>query len=160
MSDPARPANLNRRELLQFAGCAAAAAVLPACGAEEMTPAVTCMGTPTAQALTVTQAMADALQVNKVLEVKWNDTPLFLTRDSKGLMILHPRCPHAGVFVQYKANEGTFVCPHQGSTFAIDGSLKKGPATKGLDHLSVCRSTDSSLRIEPNMMVDANTRLT
>lgn len=40
-------------------------------------------------------------------------------------------CPHQGCAVS-SVSGGTIVCPCHGSTFALDGSVVQGPATRGL----------------------------
>ncbi len=46
-------------------------------------------------------------------------------------------CPHAGATVEFKSAQSTFSCAAHGSTFAADGALTQGPATKGLTKLTV-----------------------
>ncbi len=46
-------------------------------------------------------------------------------------------CPHAGAKVEYNSAQSTFLCAAHGSTFASDGALTQGPATKGLTKLTV-----------------------
>ena len=61
---------------------------------------------------------------------------------SGGLIIAHlvngsyvalsQTCTHQGGTVQYLATNNIFLCPVHGSTFATDGSVLNGPATRPL----------------------------
>ena len=46
-------------------------------------------------------------------------------------------CPHAGGFVDYLPNRGSFRCPLHESTFTVDGKIDNpdSPAQRGLDEL-------------------------
>ena len=48
-------------------------------------------------------------------------------------------CPHAGCYVDYNVERGSYLCPCHNSTFAIDGRIKdkKSPSARGLDSLEV-----------------------
>ena len=46
-------------------------------------------------------------------------------------------CPHLGCEVDYNNNDDTWDCPCHGSRFNADGSLKKGPAKRGLDSIQI-----------------------
>jgi Rieske Fe-S protein len=50
-------------------------------------------------------------------------------------------CPHQGCAVS-TVTDATIVCPCHGSTFALDGSVVKGPAAKGLASREVTVSGD------------------
>jgi cytochrome b6-f complex iron-sulfur subunit len=67
-----------------------------------------------------------------------------LTRPSDNEVVaMSAVCPHQGVIVQPPKGD-TITCPGHGSVFAAaDGSLKKGPATKGLTKIAVKVSGDS-----------------
>lgn len=53
--------------------------------------------------------------------------------DRGTLISLSPTCPHLGCDVEWNAQESTWDCPCHGSRFEKDGTLKKGPAKRGLD---------------------------
>jgi cytochrome b6-f complex iron-sulfur subunit len=55
-------------------------------------------------------------------------------------------CPHLGCTV--KANESGFACPCHGSKFHPDGSLERGPATKGLRVLKLQVREDGHLILD------------
>ena len=48
-------------------------------------------------------------------------------------------CPHAGCFVEYRADLPGFLCPCHNSSFALDGKINSpgSPAPRGLDELEV-----------------------
>jgi len=51
-------------------------------------------------------------------------------------------CPHSGCTRDWEREEDIFRCKCHGSEFNTDGSLAKGPATRGLTKLSVNRQED------------------
>jgi len=54
-------------------------------------------------------------------------------RDDAGQVImLSPKCPHAGCDVEWNAAEKRWGCPCHASLFEPDGTLIKGPASQGL----------------------------
>ncbi|GAA1352047.1 Rieske (2Fe-2S) protein [Saccharothrix algeriensis] len=62
---------------------------------------------------------------------------LVVTRTGEVVKAFDAACPHAGTPVAAPA-DGTITCPNHGSRFsAADGSLMKGPATRGLTEVPV-----------------------
>ncbi len=60
-----------------------------------------------------------------------------LTRTGETVKAFGAACPHQGTTVG-APKSGVITCPNHGSQFsATDGSLKKGPATKGLTEVPV-----------------------
>ena len=71
------------------------------------------------------------------LIVESGGKPLVLTRTGDVVKAFGAACPHAGTTVG-APKAGIITCPNHGSQFgATDGSLKKGPATKGLTEVPV-----------------------
>ncbi|WNV84231.1 Rieske (2Fe-2S) protein [Umezawaea sp. Da 62-37] len=71
------------------------------------------------------------------LIVESGGKPLVLTRTGETVKAFGAACPHQGTTVGAPAG-GVITCPNHGSQFsATDGSLKKGPATKGLTEVPV-----------------------
>jgi len=71
------------------------------------------------------------------LIVESGGKPLVLTRTGDVVKAFGAACPHAGTTVS-PPKGGIITCPNHGSQFgATDGSLKKGPATKGLTEVPV-----------------------
>jgi nitrite reductase/ring-hydroxylating ferredoxin subunit len=57
-------------------------------------------------------------------------TPLLLLRRGNTIHALDDRCAHRGCALHEGRLEGeTIICPCHGSTFRLDGSLVRGPAT-------------------------------
>jgi cytochrome b6-f complex iron-sulfur subunit len=56
-------------------------------------------------------------------------------------------CPHAGATVEYNSSTTSFFCSAHGSAFSANGSLVKGPATRGLTNLTV-EITGSTLTVK------------
>lgn len=67
---------------------------------------------------------------------------LYLVRDPKGVFAQSAVCTHLGCLTRPTANEDGFFCPCHGSIFALDGSVRKGPAPKPLRHYRVERRED------------------
>jgi quinol---cytochrome c reductase iron-sulfur subunit, bacillus type len=70
---------------------------------------------------------------------------VWLVRRGEAVDAFSAVCPHLGCGVE-SAAEG-FACPCHGSAFAIDGTVRAGPAPRGLDPLEV-RITQGERRIE------------
>lgn len=71
------------------------------------------------------------------LIVESGGKPLVLTRTGEVVKAFAAACPHAGTTVS-PPKSGIITCPNHGSQFgATDGSLKKGPSTKGLTEVPV-----------------------
>ena len=76
----------------------------------------------------------------------WNRTPnvpigaVYLRRSGEQkVQALNVVCPHAGCFVDYKAQEKCYLCPCHQSKFALDGTIEdpKSPTPRALDTLEV-----------------------
>lgn len=62
---------------------------------------------------------------------------VWLYRRSGQVTCLSVICPHAGCGVDYDERRAAFVCPCHGSTFAVDGGRREGPAPRDMDSLEV-----------------------
>ncbi len=76
----------------------------------------------------------------------WNKFPqvpigaVYLRRTGKNsFQAFNVVCPHAGCFVDYLPERGTFRCPCHDSTFTADGKIDNpnSPSQRGLDDLKV-----------------------
>ncbi|MBD2676147.1 MULTISPECIES: ubiquinol-cytochrome c reductase iron-sulfur subunit [Nostoc] len=54
------------------------------------------------------------------------------TSKSGSLTAVSLTCTHAGCTVGWKTDTKKFVCPCHGSEYALDGTVKRGPAKEGL----------------------------
>lgn len=52
-------------------------------------------------------------------------------------------CPHKGCEIGWNDEENTWDCPCHNSRFESDGSLKNGPATRGLDSVEIKTDGDN-----------------
>jgi menaquinol-cytochrome c reductase iron-sulfur subunit len=48
-----------------------------------------------------------------------------------------PACTHLGCAYHWDADKSEFLCPCHGSEFAIDGTVKSGPAPRPLDRFEI-----------------------
>lgn len=62
---------------------------------------------------------------------------LAVVKTLKGIKAFSARCPHLGCEIEWNDNEGAWDCPCHGSCFNFDGSLKRGPARRGLDEVQI-----------------------
>jgi menaquinol-cytochrome c reductase iron-sulfur subunit len=74
---------------------------------------------------------------------KFPETPIgavYLRRTEDGkVQALNVVCPHAGCFVDYLPDKGSYHCPCHNSRFAVTGTIEdpSSPAARGLDSLQV-----------------------
>jgi Rieske Fe-S protein len=143
----------SRREALLAVTGAAAGSVLAGCGGSmTMPPSGQCMGEPPASALIVTAKDQEALDRDSYFQI--NGGYVWVIKDAKGYMALDTRCQHAGCPTAFEMTKDGFICGCHGSRYFIDGSIKKGPTTKPLPLLSMCRrASDNALAIDLNTVV-------
>jgi cytochrome b6-f complex iron-sulfur subunit len=70
-----------------------------------------------------------------IVDAKFAGGPLVVVRDPQNknaLVAMNATCPHKGCVVDWKADKQAFICPCHAATFALDGSVKAGPAEKPL----------------------------
>ena len=140
----------SRREALLAATGAAVGSALVGCGG--MSPMGQCMGEPPAGALIVTAKDQEALDRDTYFQI--NGGYVWVIKDAKGYMALDTRCQHAGCPTALETTKDGFACGCHGSRYALDGSIKKGPTTKPLPLLSMCRrASDNALAIDLNTVV-------
>ncbi|WP_433262565.1 Rieske (2Fe-2S) protein [Actinosynnema sp. CS-041913] len=102
-------------------------------GGPTQPPTTTGGGTPSAEGIVSLSEVPDGGGVI----VDFDGGQLVVTRTGNTVKAFDAACPHAGTTVGAPTG-GTITCPNHGSQFgASDGSLKKGPATKGLTAVPV-----------------------
>lgn len=74
---------------------------------------------------------------NKGKVVDINGTKAAVFNDKGAVKAFSTTCPHRGCDVEWNDGENTWDCPCHGSRFEANGSLKNGPASRGLDPLDV-----------------------
>ncbi len=67
---------------------------------------------------------------------------IIVVRKGERLTFLSSRCTHLGCRIS-ESIDGHLQCPCHGSEFAADGSVIKGPATKGLKQLAWKKDKDT-----------------
>ncbi|MCB2185108.1 MAG: Rieske 2Fe-2S domain-containing protein [Deltaproteobacteria bacterium] len=85
--------------------------------------------------------------------------PVALARDQAGVYALLLVCPHLGCRPSWQAGQRLFVCPCHGSRFRADGSLARGPAARGLSHLTVETDAQNRLVVLPGRPAPAGARV-
>jgi len=60
---------------------------------------------------------------------------LVRTKGDGAITVLDEKCPHLGCKPIWNATRRLFECPCHGSEFDVEGSVKKGPATKRMSEL-------------------------
>jgi cytochrome b6-f complex iron-sulfur subunit len=142
-----------RRVVTTGALGALAATALAACGGDEETPGTTPPAgeTGSASAGGTSSAGAGGDVIAKVADVPVGGAIAGQTPDGTKVILSQPkagevvafdaRCPHQGCTVAPSGD--TLRCPCHGSTFeTTDGAVINGPATKGLQAVSVTISGD------------------
>lgn len=83
------------------------------------------------------------LSQNKGKIVEENDTKAAVYKDAEGsVKVFSTSCPHLGCDIEWNDTENTWDCPCHGSRFETDGSLKQGPASRGLDPMAFKTEND------------------
>ena len=78
-------------------------------------------------------ANAALTQVNGARVITVNGRPVIVVRTGDATFVaLSAVCTHAGCTVRYAAGAHDIACPCHGSTFALDGTVTRGPATRPL----------------------------
>ncbi|HSR89513.1 MAG TPA: FAD-dependent oxidoreductase [Candidatus Udaeobacter sp.] len=76
----------------------------------------------------------------KILEVAGQKLAVIKTNGK--IKAFSALCPHLGCAVGWNDTENTWDCPCHGSRFESDGSLKNGPAKRGLDPVEIKLEND------------------
>jgi cytochrome b6-f complex iron-sulfur subunit len=79
---------------------------------------------------------------------------VFLVRQGNTFRCLSAICTHLGCTVN--RSEHGYHCPCHGSVFDEQGSVKSGPAPRGLEWFQVTLSKDSRLVVDKNQTVSAD----
>jgi len=82
------------------------------------------------------------------------DERVFLVRKGNTFRCLSAVCTHLGCTVN-RAGQG-YHCPCHGSVFDDAGSVKGGPAPRGLEWFAVTMSRDNRLVVDKNLRVGAD----
>lgn len=76
-------------------------------------------------------ADAGSVRAGELSPADLEGVPIVLTRDGDQIIALAGRCTHrGGPLHEGELGDGCIVCPWHGSTFALDGSVVAGPATR------------------------------
>ncbi len=117
-----------RRTVLKGAAATCGAGVLAACGGDDPAPASSGGGDGVRAAL----VRLDEVPVGEAVEATDPDgEKVLVSRISETEVVAFSAvCPHQGCTVAPDGEQ--LACPCHGSQFELDGSLKRGPAEKGL----------------------------
>ena len=117
-----------RRTVLKGAAATCGVGLLSACGGDGQAAG----GDPDAPLLQL-----DEVPVGGATYVTaGNGDKVIVTRPAEGEAVAFSAvCPHQGCVVA--PDDEQLTCPCHGSAFELDGSLKKGPAEKGLESYAV-----------------------
>ncbi|MGW1597350.1 Rieske (2Fe-2S) protein [Streptomyces sp. NPDC002343] len=121
-----------RRAVMAAAGAAGLAAALTACGSDDGSSDAGSAATGVAPAGGGT-ALARTADIPEGGGKIFEDQGVVVTQPAAGTYkAFSVKCPHQGCAVGSVAH-GMIVCPCHGSEFSVtDGSVRKGPATRGL----------------------------
>lgn len=94
---------------------------------------------------------ADALPASEISDgpayCEIDGVPLVLFRSNGDIVALADRCTHrGGPLHEGRLDNGCITCPLHGSTFAADGSVRSGPATRPQPNLQV-RVVDGRVQV-------------
>lgn len=82
------------------------------------------------KSLDYTMAVKDGWQEKQATKAVW------AVKQTDGqVKVYSPICPHLGCGFRWDQQDHLFKCPCHGSVFAIDGTVKAGPAPRPLDTL-------------------------
>ncbi|MFF7096318.1 Rieske (2Fe-2S) protein [Streptomyces rubradiris] len=129
----------DRRSVVAAVGAAGLAAALTACGSGDDSAATATGAAPEGGGAALARTADIPEGGGKIFE----DRGVVVTQPTAGTYkAFSAECTHQGCAVGSVAN-GIIVCPCHGSEFsAADGSVRKGPATKGLAPARITVSGD------------------
>jgi cytochrome b6-f complex iron-sulfur subunit len=77
---------------------------------------------------------------------------IWVIRDEDGFYALSARCTHLGCKLRRAAvDDVPFRCMCHGSTFAVDGSVLRGPAARALERVRIVLSRQGTLLVDPSV---------
>jgi cytochrome b6-f complex iron-sulfur subunit len=139
--------DLNRREFVIAAACAAGACMM--CGSIEAADAAPEAGGTKVDIGTAADYPKDG-PYDKLADSK----KLIIVRDNGKLYALSAVCTHKMGTVKVKGTE--LVCPKHNSHFANDGKVTKGPAKASLFRLGISENADGHILVDPNKKFGEN----
>jgi Rieske Fe-S protein len=94
---------------------------------------------------------AQDLGLNQVLPVPGapgNVSPLYVCRDSTGIVGLFNKCTHSGCTPNFLPDTAIWLCPCHNSIFGITGNVLRGPAPTNMARYAACKGADGLIRID------------
>jgi Rieske Fe-S protein len=133
--------DLNRREFVIAAACAAGACLM--CGSA--------MADATTQPSTAAPEKADVGTVNDYPKDGVSDkyamsNKILVARENGKIYAMSARCTHKGATVVTK--NGELICPKHGSHFSDDGKPNKGPAKVALFRLPISKDANGHIIVD------------
>ena len=139
---------LNRREFVVAAACAAGACMMCGALAEAAEPTAEAGGSKV-DAGTIADYAKDGVY-DKLADSK----KVLIVRDNGKLYAMTAICTHKMGTVKIKGTE--LVCPKHNSHFANDGKPKSGPAKAALFHLGISQNADGHILVNPSKKFGEN----
>jgi cytochrome b6-f complex iron-sulfur subunit len=122
---------MNRKQFLVTLGKGAAVATVAYCaGCASNSTDVPTAPTNVDMTLDLTQPANQAL--NNVGGSIVNNRIIIARVSTTSVIAVSSECTHQGTTVQFQLNNNRFYCQSHGSTFALNGSVTNGPASKAL----------------------------
>jgi nitrite reductase/ring-hydroxylating ferredoxin subunit len=143
--------DLNRREFVIAAACAAGACMM--CGTLTET-ALAADAAPEAGGTKIDIGVSADYPKDGPYDKLAESKKIIVVRESGKIYAMSAVCTHKMGTVRIKGTE--LVCPKHNSHFATDGKPKSGPAKAALFRLGISENADGHLLVDPNKKFGEN----
>ncbi len=89
--------------------------------------------------------------VGRISELFFKEHQIWIYRDEEGFTATFARCTHLGCKLQYTAGADHYQCNCHGSSFGLDGSVRRGPAARPLERVFIALTASGSLQVDPSI---------
>src|SRR5579859_2015322 len=101
---------------------------------------------PTSQQVVLGQIALSAIPASGFTQVQLSSGTAWVGNDNSSLEALNARCTHEGCTIDWRPDQGSFVCPCHGGQFDRQGAVLLGPPQQSLQKL-VCRVNGANVDI-------------